>query len=643
MVRPFYCLTTVNMYERSYPHKKIRPVYLGLVLLLASVTAGMPSLPGTLAQTAGRYYQQTGKTLAPEFLRFYDEKGGVPILGYPLTDAETEGGFKVQYLERARIEYHPENVGTAYDVQLGLLGNILTAGRRFTPAPPEQASTTPNRLYFPETGHTLSGAFLGYWQRNGGLALFGYPISEPFVEGDLTAQYFQRNRFELHPESAGTPFEVQLGLLGRDLLTQRVQIRETAITLPVYSYEQGFYSPEGDAIAPYPRLDMSKVGPAAPRSYRLIAMENRYLKLSVLPQLGGRLYEAVYKPTGHDELYRNPVIKPSVFGARSWWLGVGGTEWAAPTDEHGLMEYLPWDAAVQRNTDGGATITVSATDRLTGMKVTAKVTLSPEDGAYTVSASMENRTGQQQRGQLWTNAMLAPGGTNRVSPRTRFVIPSAEMVVHSTSDPGLPAAHGAISWPQQGDRDLSDMSTWKGWLGGFALPGAGRGNFAAVYNPDADEGMVKSFDGVKTPGLKIFGFGPGFDTHVYTDDDSSYVELWGGVTPTFWDNALFPLGGVLGWTERWQPVAGLGGVSLANGWGTVSVDGSAVHILPTRRIEGATLVAHKHSGETVRLPFNATPDRPAVIPASGPVGQIELLEVLGADGQSLLKGVPVER
>jgi len=80
--------------------------------------------------------------------------------------------------------------------------------------------------YFPATGHTLKGAFLDYWNRYGGLAQFGYPLTEEFFEpvgSDnkmYQVQYFERNRFEYHPENAGTPYEVLLGTLGRDFRTQ---------------------------------------------------------------------------------------------------------------------------------------------------------------------------------------------------------------------------------------------------------------------------------------------------------------------------------------------------------------------------------------------------------------------------------------
>src|SRR5438105_1275077 len=78
----------------------------------------------------------------------------------------------------------------------------------------------PGVQWFAATGHTLRSTFLAYWTKYGGLAQFGYPITEEFVEPagasgkePLTVQYFERNRFEHHPENAGTPYEVLLGSL----------------------------------------------------------------------------------------------------------------------------------------------------------------------------------------------------------------------------------------------------------------------------------------------------------------------------------------------------------------------------------------------------------------------------------------------
>ena len=80
--------------------------------------------------------------------------------------------------------------------------------------------------FFPETGHNVPPAFLKFWNDHGGLAVFGYPITEvrseknPVDGKDYSVQYFERARFELHPDKAGTPFEVQLGLLGVQIYTQ---------------------------------------------------------------------------------------------------------------------------------------------------------------------------------------------------------------------------------------------------------------------------------------------------------------------------------------------------------------------------------------------------------------------------------------
>ncbi len=86
----------------------------------------------------------------------------------------------------------------------------------FVPVPP--IPDTPDQRYFPETGHTLRGEFKRYWQRHGGLPIFGYPTSEEFLERgsdgrDYVVQYFERHRFEFHPENPA-PYNVQLSRLG---------------------------------------------------------------------------------------------------------------------------------------------------------------------------------------------------------------------------------------------------------------------------------------------------------------------------------------------------------------------------------------------------------------------------------------------
>ena len=177
------------------------------------------------------YFPPVQHTLRGVFLRYWTAHGGLPIFGYPLSEefaetSPTDGrSYTVQYFERNRFEYHPEFAGTPNEVLLGLLGAELTRGRGFPPGIPIADSAT--SVWFPQVQHTLGGVFYQYWQAHGGLAIFGYPISEEFPEVSTTdgqvhtVQYFQRNRFELHPEYAGTPNEVLLGLLGVDSLRAR--------------------------------------------------------------------------------------------------------------------------------------------------------------------------------------------------------------------------------------------------------------------------------------------------------------------------------------------------------------------------------------------------------------------------------------
>ena len=171
------------------------------------------------AAGAPRYFEATHQTMAGEFTGYFDAAGGLPVFGYPITAAQQEDGHLVQYFERERMEYHPENAGTPYEVLLGLLGAELTAERMGEPAfarlpaPPDPLA---DRRWVPETGHTLGGRFAAYWDSHGGLSILGYPISEEFMDHGYLTQWFERARMEYHPENR-PPYDVLLGLLGREV------------------------------------------------------------------------------------------------------------------------------------------------------------------------------------------------------------------------------------------------------------------------------------------------------------------------------------------------------------------------------------------------------------------------------------------
>ena len=188
----------------------------GLLLL---IVLGCQTVPAAVQAEDGRNFPQTGYRVRGEFLRYWETNGGLALFGYPVSGELWEDGRTVQYFERNRFELHPDNP-TNSQVLLGLLGiECLQASSRDwrTLAAGRPAADC---LFFGETKHSLCGEFRRFWETNGGLALFGYPITEPAPERSetdgqtYTVQYFERNRFELHPENKA-PYTVLLGLLGK--------------------------------------------------------------------------------------------------------------------------------------------------------------------------------------------------------------------------------------------------------------------------------------------------------------------------------------------------------------------------------------------------------------------------------------------
>jgi hypothetical protein len=169
-------------------------------------------LPGGSSHT----FAETGKTVRGPFLAHWQQHGGLAIYGFPLSDEFVEvledgKPYTVQYFERARFEWHPENPAP-YQVLLGQFG------RQLHPVYPAVPDCRCGR-YFAETGHNLAGRFREYWEANGGLAQFGYPITDEVIETledgqQYRVQWFERARFEFHPGNPA-PYDVLLGQFGR--------------------------------------------------------------------------------------------------------------------------------------------------------------------------------------------------------------------------------------------------------------------------------------------------------------------------------------------------------------------------------------------------------------------------------------------
>jgi peptide/nickel transport system substrate-binding protein len=227
-------------------------LYTGMVGAMA-----LSIMPASFAQSAVAAQNCTNMNkidVCGRFLEVWNKQGnqqnstyvnGLPITAQRNEVSLTDGkSYSTQWFERARYEAHPENKAP-YDVLLGLLGVTLTEGRGVVdpatkqvrnPADaafvgidkPADANGT-SKVWFQETRHSVSGKILETWNKYGGLQQFGFPLSEQFKEVSTDGktydvQYFERNRFELHPEIADVNYQVLLGLLG----VQQYKMQATA-------------------------------------------------------------------------------------------------------------------------------------------------------------------------------------------------------------------------------------------------------------------------------------------------------------------------------------------------------------------------------------------------------------------------------
>ncbi len=392
-------------------------------------------------------------------------------------------------------------------------------------------------------------------------------------------------------------------------------MRRVQVVIQSYPYERYTVDAEAGGLHVV-RLDWAAYEAAnprpAPRTLDAIVLENEYLRLSILPELGGRIYEAIFKPTGHNLFYRNPVLKPTRWGheTQGWWLAAGGMEWCLPIEEHGYEWGMPWLHTVAQEA-ASTTVTVWNTQGTDRLRARVSITLRAGEAFFTVAPRIENPTGQSIRYQFWLNAMLSSSGTNRVSDATEFILPVSEVTVHSTGDRTLPQEGQSMSWPVFGGRAMNLYGTWRAWLGVFERPRSQRG-FMGAYDLAAGEGVLRIFPPDTATGAKLFG-ARGLDPQLWTDDGSSYFEIHGGVTPTFWDYATLAPGSAVGWSEQWYPYTQIGPAAAATPDGALSLQaapgGYRVGAAATRLLSGR-LVLSVNGQDVWAQPVTLAPDRP---------------------------------
>jgi hypothetical protein len=257
------------------------------------------------------------------------------------------------------------------------------------------------------------------------------------------------------------------------------------------------------------------------------------------------------------------------------------------------------------------------------------VTLPTERAYFTVQPTLINQTAEAVPVQLWLNGVLALGADS-MSRQTRFVIPTEQVTVHSRGPEGwtVPDAHSVMPWPLVGETDLQIYESWQSYLGLF-IPNLDA-PFMGAYNPDTDLGVARLITPGAVVGNKLFAFGLAFPDRSYTDDNSQYFEIWGGVNEGFWteDDIVVEPAGQVSWQEAWWPLAGLGGLTWAN-------QDVAIYLSPAMEMD-QTLTAHfaqPLAGQVIMIAggqtllkesFTATPSQPLTWTFDSPTEPIEI-------------------
>lgn len=252
-------------------------ILLGMILFLTVLVGAIPALPASAA--GQRWCPQQSAPICSEnaFLDYWQAvdttTGGyaLDIIGFPVSPTlQMPNGQIVQFYERAIFEWHPEK-SVEYQVLLTRLGAFavdtdtkLALKAQAAKAPDPCPST--NECYLAkETNHSLRGMFLQYWVGNGGLPVFGFPLTEQFQLSytggkTFTVQYFERNRFEAHPENTNPRYQVLLGRLGAEALANNLNEVKAWKTVTTPNYGKTVPPP----ASPPPATPLPSQQPAPP-------------------------------------------------------------------------------------------------------------------------------------------------------------------------------------------------------------------------------------------------------------------------------------------------------------------------------------------------------------------------------------------
>ncbi|HEV7627317.1 MAG TPA: DUF5107 domain-containing protein, partial [Streptomyces sp.] len=417
-----------------------------------------------------------------------------------------------------------------------------------------------------------------------------------------------------------------------------VRVWEGHLDLPTYQEGLPDVNPPFDVFEtqrfnyPY-TLRQNLTDRRAPTRWRTLNLENEYLKVVVLPDLGGHLYSCVDKATGQDMFYANGSIKKARISYRGAWTALG-IEFNFPVS-HNWVTASPVDYALQQGPDGGGTIWVGNQDRVYGMQWRVALRLRPGQARLEQEVALYNRSDTRHRFYWWSNAGVRVWDDSRIEYPMRFT-----------------ASHGfreVDTWPvNKAGVDLTVVGNHKyGPVSEFSH--GSREPFMGVYHPRTNAGLVHYSSPLDSPTKKFWSWGSDADgldwRKALSDDESAYVEVQSGLFRNQETYAFLAPQESIRFTEYWMPVRGIGGITRANTAATLHLTRTprsggvdlGVGLNVTEAIRGGTLVV-KDGARIVRTePLAVTPADAWQRTVTGlPEGARYTVEVRGGDGRVLL-------
>ncbi|MDR0848277.1 MAG: DUF5107 domain-containing protein [Propionibacteriaceae bacterium] len=413
------------------------------------------------------------------------------------------------------------------------------------------------------------------------------------------------------------------------------------------------YQGSSGKVFPLPFFE-SVSSTASPRAWQGIHLENEYVRLMLLPELGGRIHIGMDRTNNYDFFYRNNVIKPALVGLTGPWIS-GGMEFNWP-QHHRPATYLPVDWTIEEEPDGAVTVWCSDLDPMARMKGMHGVRLRPHSSLIEVRVRLFNRTECPQTFLWWANAAAKVGDDYQ-----SFFPPDVTMVADHAKRacatfPRVSGRYYGVDYPARVDADHPDADRLD-WYRNIPVPTSymivdTNQDFFGGYDHGQRSGFVYWADHRIAPGKKQWTwgnapFGWAWDRQL-TDSDGPYVELMAGA---FTDNQpdfsyLMP-GETKVFSQYWYPIRDIGVARSANRETAVSLEpidaGVRLGVAVTRPRIGLS-IRLSHGDATWETTEDLAPDKPFTTVVSEPwVGaRLEvvhegtvLLEVGGEDAPSI--------